>query len=148
MSLCIRCGAWKQVAISGCACGFTPARGSDDEARSFLLTTQFRTPEALEEARRAILAGEPLEFGERELALARTIGGRNARVTLAFLGAAILLGLALGSILGRMSLWFIGATAACAGVALLLAFRLMSHVQGLVAAVRSAKNYDSESESG
>ena len=132
MSLCIRCGTWKQAPLSTCACGFKPAGGTDDEAKSFILSPQFRTPEALEEIRRGILAGEPPAFGDKELEVARTIGAWNGRVTLAFLGAAVLTGLALGSIAARMPLWFILGAGALAVVAFALAFRLMAYVDGKV----------------
>src|SRR5688572_12979300 len=98
MSLCLKCGAWKQAAASKCACGFKPPKGSLDEAKSYALTTQFRSSAQLEADQRTILTGGEVAFRDEELDVARTIGRQNAVVTLTFLSAAIFAGLFIGGL--------------------------------------------------
>jgi hypothetical protein len=132
-ALCISCGNWKQVPMSRCPCGFAPVRGSLDQAKSYLLTPQFRAPEELEVAARAIRAGEAVAYPEAELEVAMRIGRWNAAVTLAFLAAAVLLGLLLGSVAARMPLAFLAAVGVLAAIAFSAAFKLMGHVDRKVA---------------
>ena len=114
MPLCIRCGAWKQSPMGRCSCGFKPERGSLDEARSYALTEQFRSEEEILVARAALQAGQPVSYGDEELRVAATIGAWNARVTFAWLGWALLAGLALAAIVSRE--WWLGAGLGIASV--------------------------------
>ena len=114
--------------MSRCGCGFAPARGSVEQAKSYLLTGQFRSAEELEQAARAIRAGGAPPYGEAELALAMDIGRWNAAVTLCFLASGVLLGLLIGSIVARMQLAFLVLFGALAAIAFMAAFRLMGHV--------------------
>src|SRR5688572_23195791 len=115
MGLCLKCGSWKQAPTQRCACGFEPARGSLDEAKSFVLLPQFRPIEELEANARAIGAGEAVEFREEELRRARGIGRWNAAVTFAFLAFAVLAGLTLGGAVAGLPLWGLAALAVLAG---------------------------------
>ena len=127
-ALCISCGGWKQAPMSRCGCGFAPARGSAEQAKSYLLTGQFRSAEELEQTARAIRAGEAPAYGEAELAVAMDIGRWNAAVTLCFIASGVLLGLLIGSIVGRMQLPFLMLFGSLAAIAFVAALRLMSHV--------------------
>ena len=132
-ALCIRCGGWKQAPMSRCGCGFAPARGTLEQAKSYLLTGQFRSAEELEQAARAIRAGHTPAYGDAELAVAMRIGRWNAAVTLSFLAFGVLLGLLIGAILGRLALPFVLLPGILAAISFVAAFRLMSHVDRKVA---------------
>ena len=135
LSLCLKCGNWKQAPAQRCGCGFKPARRSPDEAKSYVLTLQFRSPEELDQIQRSIRAGEPVAFTDDELKLASTIGSWNAAVTLSFLAAAVLTGLFIGTIVARVSLRAIAGVGAAAVLAFGLAFGLMRHMDGKVRAL-------------
>jgi len=135
MSVCIQCGEYKQAPTSRCSCGFLPARGSTDEAKSYILTTQFRTPEELEEIARLIKAGVGIPYDERELRIASTIKHWNLAVNLSFIVAAALFGL----LFALLAMWIVGrysdfpiAGIAITGLlfvlAVVIAYVLMGHV--------------------
>ena len=135
LSLCLKCGNSKQTPGQRCGCGFKPARRSRDEAKSYVLTLQFRSAEELDQIQRSIRAGEAIAFREEELKLAAIIGKWNAAVTLSFLAAAVLAGLFIGMIVARVSLRTIVGVGAVAVLAFSLAFGLMRHVDGKVRAL-------------
>lgn len=132
-SLCVKCGDWKQAPMSRCGCGFRPDESSTDSAKSYLLSSQFRTAEELNELAQRIRSGQQLSFGDDELKLAMTIGNWNAAVTMSFVVFAILLGLLLGGVAASLSALALGAIGLSAAVAAALAFRLMGYVDNMVA---------------
>ena len=142
MSLCIRCGSYKQAPSGVCRCGFKPLRGSLDEAKSFVLSTQFRSPESLEASAEAVRAGQVIMFSERELKLAQRIGSWNAAVTLSFLASAVCLGFFIGAVVARSSLWVLTALSCTAAAAFACAFALMRLVDRMVQAVRTPNTGD------
>lgn len=137
-SLCIKCGEWKQAPMSRCACGFQPAAKSMDQAKAYVLSNQFRSAEELNELAQRIKSGEPVWFGDDELRVAATIDNWNAAVTMSFLLFAVMLGLALGTVLAGLSVLVIVAIAVCAAIAGATAFRLMAYVDRKVGQARSA----------
>jgi hypothetical protein len=111
-----------------CSCGFQPARGSLDEAKSYVLSEQFRSSQELNDIARAIRAGELISFRDEELKVALGIGNWNAAVTAAFLVSAVLLGLLLGGALASLSAVTLASIGAVTAVAFVIAFRLMGFV--------------------
>ena len=126
--------------MTRCSCGFQPARGSSDQAKSYLLSDQFRSASELTELAQKIRSGQPVAFGDEELRLGMAIATWNAAVTASFLAFAVLLGLLIGGAVAGLSgsaLAAIGASAALAGV---VAFGLMAHVDGKVSSLRLTSN--------
>jgi hypothetical protein len=116
-----------------CRCGFQPGKSSIDQAKSFLLSEQFRTEEELRELAQRIRAGQPLSFGEDEIKLAMTIGNWNAAVTGSFLIFAVSLGLLLGCTLAGMPAVAIATAGAAAAITGVIAFKLAAYVDRMVA---------------
>ena len=129
VALCIKCGRWKQSPTQKCACGFEPARGSVDEARSFVLTEQFRSRQQLEAAAQALQAGGSVHYKEEELARSKSIGSSNAGVNFAFLCFAVLLGLLIGAGLAGLSMLLLVTIGVLAITALATALALLGRVE-------------------
>jgi hypothetical protein len=129
VALCIKCGSWKQAPVQRCTCGFLPARGSLDEARSVVLTEQFHSARELEELARAIRAGQPVRYDEEKLGRARGIGRRSTAVNLGLLGAAVTLGALVGGGLAGAPGFAIAALVVAAAIAVAITGALIGHVR-------------------
>jgi len=79
-----------------------------------------------------------LSFHEEELKLAQRIGSWNAAVTGSFLLSAVFLGVLIGAVIARSSLWAISALGVFSAISLTIAFALTRHVARKVQAA-SAK---------
>jgi len=140
VALCIRCGDWKQSPSHKCRCGFLPAKGSLDEARSFLLTEPFRSEGELEQLAGTIRAGEPLPaFDESELRMAKGIVFWTAALNLAWLTVAVLLGILVGALFARLSGLTLMILGAVLLIALLITRALRTHLDRRVERVRTQR---------
>jgi hypothetical protein len=117
VALCIRCGGWKQSPLQRCPCGFAPARGTGDEAKSVVLSEQFRSAPELEVLARVIREGGAVAYDEGELRRAGGAGRRNVAVNLGLLAVALALGLLIAGAVGGLSPLTLGALGAALAVA-------------------------------
>jgi hypothetical protein len=122
--------------MDSCTCRFWPARRSLDEAKSYILTEQFRSAGELDELARLIRDGKTITYGEEELKVAMRIGDWNAAVSIGFLVAAVLLGLLVGGAAGGLSGIAIAIIGVFVAIAFVIAFTWMNYVNKRVARAR------------
>jgi hypothetical protein len=97
----------KQFPVSLCHhCGFEPAKKSADEAKSFILSEQFRSQEELRNISAMLKEGREINYKEEELNKTKVVRARNMAIHLMALGLAILLGLLVGGIVAWVRISF------------------------------------------
>ena len=100
-AVCIKCGAMKVGALTGCPdCGFDPASSREDSAKSLLLCDRFQSMEDLRSIAETIKAGGSPRFDEAAIqALMAQIPAGGVKVPLGcrvvvWILVAVMIGLA------------------------------------------------------